>query len=185
MRSVINKIPFVFILLMTYPTFGQVRFYLQYEGIPMYEGGSWDFNVLSGIKVSPDKEVMVGLGLVGHFTPKDLNGDIKFNKSSLSLGFNYYQSRKLYFTFNVTANLLRDIIKAPTQDYDDFVNNFLLDYQIYINYIVLRRLHFSFGTGVIDFTDLVIDTAHNIITGNFVQPNISLALKLYVFQIKF
>ena len=157
---------------------------MQYEGIPLFNGGAWDFNVLSGIKISPDKEVILGLGLIGKYVPGELNGDLKFNKSSFSLGFNYYQNRKLYYNFNITGNLLKDIITAPAKTYDEFVNTFLIDYQININYIVLRRLHFSFGTGIIDFTNLVFNQVKNVIVGNIIQPDITLSLKLYVFQIK-
>ena len=180
----IKRIFFCLILFLAVPSLGQIRFYTQYEGIPLFKGGTWDFNVLSGVKISPDKEVVLGLGLIGKYVPGELKGELKFSKSSFSLGFNYYQNRKLYYNFNVTANVLNDILKAPSKTYDELLHTFLFDYQININYIVLRRLHFSFGTGIVDFTNLVINTAHDFIVGHVVQPDISLSLKLYVFQIK-
>jgi hypothetical protein len=184
MKFLFRGIFFILILLLAYPSIGQIRFYFQYEGIPLFDGGAWDFNVQSGIKISPDKEVLLGLGLIGNFSPKDFSGDIKFSKSSFSLGFNYYLNRQFYLTFNVTANLLNDIIMAYSYSVEELKNKFLIDYQIYINFIVLRRFHLSFGTGVIDFSNLVINTLRDAIIETRIQPNISLSLKLYVFQIK-
>ena len=186
MRIFLKIVIFSLLISSAIPSHGQVRFYAQYDCIPFFnrEAGAWDFNVLSGIKISPDKEIVLGLGLIGKFVPRELNGDLKFKKSTFSLGFNYYLNRKFYLNFNVTGNVLKDIIAAPSKSYDELYNTFLVDYQVNINYIILRRLHFSFGTGVIDFTNLILNTAQNVIAGNFVKPDIALSLKLYVFQIK-
>lgn len=184
MRFFLKGIFLTGFLFLALPSPGQIRFYTQYEGIPLFKGGTWDFNVLSGIKISPDKEVLVGLGLIGRYVPGEFKGDLKFSKSSFSLGFNYYLNRKLYFNFNVTGNLLKNILETPPKNYDRLINTLLVDYQININYILFRRIHLSFGTGVVDFTNLVIKTVDDIIVGHMVLPDIALSLKLYVFQIK-
>jgi len=171
--------------LLTQQTFSQVRFYLQYRGIPFYKGGATDFSVLSGVKLDPNKELVLGVGLAGSFTPKELHGDLKLNKSTYSLGYNYYLSRKFYIGADIAFNSLRGIMESSTIDGDKLSGKFFLDYQFRLSYVVLRRFHFSATTGIVDFSDLVKKSTTDIIEKQKFKPNIALSLRVYVFQIKF
>lgn len=161
----------------------QVRFYLQYRGIPYYKGGATDFSVLTGIKLDPNKELMVGLGLGGRFRPRTLDGGLKFGKSTYSLGFNYYFSRKFYIGADASLNTLKDIISNSTSG-ETLTGKFFLDYQFRLTYVVFRRLHFGMSTGIVDFTKLAIKTTSDIVKKQELKPDIALSLRLYVFQIK-
>lgn len=163
----------------------QVRFYFQYRGIPFYKGGATDFSVLSGVKLDPNKEIVLGIGLVGQFTPVNLDGNLKFNKSTFSLGFNYYLSRRFYAGVDVTISELRNIIKDNTFNGETLTGKFFLDYQFNISYVILRRLHFSVATGITDLTNLAIETTSNVVVNQELIPDVALSLRLYVFQIKF
>jgi hypothetical protein len=165
-------------------TSAQVRFYLQYRGIPFYKGGATDFSVLTGVKLDPNKELVVGIGLTGSFTPKDFNGDLKFNKSTFSLGFNYYLSRKFYLGADASLNTIQNIVTSKAVDADKLSGKYFLDYQFRITYVVLRRLHFSINTGIMDFSRLVSKNTTDLIEKQDFKPNVALSLRLYVFQIK-
>jgi hypothetical protein len=163
---------------------GQIRFYFQYRGIPFYKGGATDFSVLTGVKLDPNKELVLGAGLTGSFTTKKFNGDLKFNKSTFSLGFNYYLSRKFYLGADASLNTLQSIIKSKNVDANKLSGKYFLDYQFRITYVVFRRLHFSMNTGIIDFSRLVSKSTSDIIEKQDFKPNVALSLRLYVFQIK-
>lgn len=164
---------------------GQIRFYSQYRTIPFVKGGSSDFRLLSGVKLDPNKEVVVALGIGGNFTPKGFKGDLTFRKSAIGLGFNYYLSRSLYLNTDVNLNLLNDIVNNAFDD-DTIINyDYFLDYQVNLTVIILRRLHFSMATGIVDFSELLLNTLNDLAFRGSFKPNIALSLKLYMFQIKF
>jgi hypothetical protein len=178
----------LFILLLTFIAAGagaQVRFYFQYRGIPLYKGGATDFSVLSGVKLDPNKELVVGVGLAGSFAPRSLKGDLKFDKNTFSLGFNYYWSRKFYTGVDIAFSQLKDIIKDNTFNQETLTGEFILDYQFNVTYIVFRRLHFSMATGLMDMTDLAVKTASDVVKKQKLVPDVALSLRLYVFQIRF
>jgi len=163
----------------------QVRFYFQYRGIPFYKGGATDFSVLSGVKLDPNKELVVGVGLTGSFVPQELDGDLKFDKNTFSLGFNYYWSRRFYTGVDVAFSRLRNVVQDNTLNNETLTGKFFLDYQFNITYVVLRRLHFSVATGLVDLTDLAIETTSNVVKKQKLVPDVALSLRLYVFQIRF
>jgi hypothetical protein len=163
----------------------QVRFYFQYRGIPFYKGGATDFSVLSGVKLDPNKELVLGIGLTGRFVPQELEGDLKFDKNTFSLGFNYYLSRRFYVGVDAALNQLRAIVEDNTLNDETLTGKFFLDYQFTITYVVLRRLHFSIATGIVDLTRLAVQTTANVIEKQQVTPDLALALRVYVCQIKF
>jgi hypothetical protein len=163
----------------------QVRFYFQYRGIPFYKGGATDFSVLSGIKLDPNKEIIVGIGLAGNFTPRNIDGDLRFDKNTFSLGFNYYLSRKFYLGADAALSHLQGIVKNNTLNGETLTGKVFLDYQFNLTLVVLRRLHFSVATGLVDFTKLAIKTTSNIVEEQKLKPDVALSLRLYVFQIKF
>lgn len=171
-------------MILTAETFAQVRFYFQYRGIPFYKGGATDFSVLSGVKIDPNKEIILGIGLAGRFTPQELDGELKLDKNTFSLGFNYYLSRKFYVGADASFSQLKDIIKDSTSG-ETLTGEFFLDYQFRITYVILRRLHFAISTGLVDLTQLAIETTSNIIEKQKLTPDIAVSLRLYVFQIPF
>jgi hypothetical protein len=164
---------------------GQVRFYFQYRGIPFYKGGATDFSVLSGVKLDPNKEIIVGIGLAGNFTPRNIDGDLRFDKNTFSLGFNYYLSRKFYIGADAALSHLQGIVKNNTLNGETLTGKMFLDYQFNVTVVALRRLHFSVATGLVDFTKLAIKTTSNIVEEQKLKPDVALSLRLYVFQIKF
>ena len=173
------------IIFLASDAYSQVRFYFQYRGIPFYKGGASDFSVLSGVKIDPNKELVLGIGLAGSFTPKELRGDLKFNKSTFSLGFNYYLSRRFYLGTDLALSSLSNVIVDKTTSGETVTGKFFLDYQFKVTYVALRRLHFSLTTGIVDFSNLAIHTTSNLITEQKIQPDIALSLRVYVFQIRF
>ena len=162
---------------------GQIRVYLQYETVPFYKGGSSDFNVLTGIKLDPNKELILGLGLSGRLDVENIEGNLKFDKSSFTLGFSYYQTRRLYYNLNFNLNILNEAIEASITNPEELVNDVFLDYQINVTYIILRRLHFSLATGITHFTNLLVDASSELIEQGTI-PTVGLSMKLYIFQIK-
>ena len=178
----IRSILIVFSLFLSAQTSAQIRFYFQYRGIPLYQAGMVDFSVLSGIKVDPNKEVVVGLGLTGTFKPLELDGKVAFNKNTFSLGFNYYVSRKFYIGTDAALSQLRSSIRNSTTA-ETITGKFFFDYQFKLNYVVLLRLHFGASTGIMDFTKLAVRTAGGD-RAQKVTPNFALSLRVYVFQIK-
>ena len=180
---------FVFTLTLT-PAISQIRFYAQFRSIPFTEASTNNFNLLTGIKIDPNKEILFGLGLSGTLSPKELKGDVKFNKSSLTLSFNYYLNRRLYLNGELNYNLVGDVITDLVEDDPivgasrNLLKKFFFDYDINVTYIFLQRLHFSFGTGLADFAQLAKSTTDEIIEGKF-QFNVALSLKVYMFQIKY
>lgn len=174
---------FLLLILSAFSTKAQIRLYLQYETVPFYNGGSSDFNVLTGIKLDPNKELVFGVGVIGRLNAEDLDASLKFEKTSFSLGFNYYQTRRLYYNVNFNFNIVRDAIETSFVNPEALVNEFFLDYQINITYIVLRRLHFSLATGITHFTNLIVDASSELIEKGTI-PTVGLSMKLYVFQIK-
>ena len=171
-------------------SYSQIRFYAQFRSVPFTEAFTNNFNLITGIKIDPNKEILLGLGLTGALSPRKLAGDLKFNKNSLSLSFNYYINRKLYLNGELNYNLVREVLTDLVEDdpivgaSKNLLRKFFFDYDINVTYIVLRRLHFSFGTGVADFARLARSTTSDILDGKF-QFNVALSLRVYMFQIKF
>jgi len=162
----------------------QIRFYAQYKGIPYFGKGGSDFKLLTGFKLDPNKELVVGLGLLGSFSPNEFEGDLRFKKSSLSLTYNYYHTRRLYFGLALSLDMIDKIITNNSFQEGSLADNYFLDYQFDITYVIFRRLHFSFSTGIIDFSNLVVDSTNDLVEYQKFEPNIDLALRLYLFQIK-
>lgn len=162
----------------------QIRFYAQYSSIPFSESSSKNFNILTGIKLDPNKELVAGIGIGGRFVPEKFDGDLRYSQSSFSLAFNYYQTRRLYYSIDVSFILLNEVINTLFTKPFDLNEESYFNYQININYVVLRRLHFSTGMGAVDFSKLLAETGNNLLESNKIELNLSLSLKLYLFQIK-
>lgn len=180
------------LILMTYSTFSQVRFYNQFKTIPFRKGSSNSFDVLVGAKIDPNKEVVLGLGLAGTYNSKTLIDNISFNQQSITLSYNHYLSRKFYFNFLVNFNLLknsvRDIQNSNVKDAADKIfNRFFVNYEINNTVIILRRLHFSVGMGVVDFASLVKNSSSTLLNGKLPSLDFTgtAALKVYLFQFKY
>ncbi|MEM9856734.1 MAG: hypothetical protein AAF843_05245 [Bacteroidota bacterium] len=162
----------------------QIRFYAQYESLPFNDGFSSDFSFITGIRLDPNKELEVGVGFRGRFNPESLEGELRYSQSSFSLGFNYYHTRRLYYNLDVSVALLNDLLEDLVLDPLDFDDQSYFNYRINVNYIILRRLHFGTGIGLIDFSKLVIETGNDLLQAEKVELNLTLSLKLYLFQIK-
>ena len=183
---------FLIIIVLSAPVIGlsQVRFYAQFKNVPFREAGTSTFAVLTGVKLDPNKEILLGWGLLGSLNPSTLRGELRFNKSSFNTSFNYYLSRVWYLNGEVNANLLRGIVTDLLDDDlivgagRNLLKRAFFDYNFNMTFVVMRRLHFSFGTGVVNFAKLVRDTTQDFLQAKF-QLNVALALKVYVFQIKY
>lgn len=162
----------------------QIRFYAQYSSLPFSESSSNNFIVLTGIKLDPNKELVAGIGIRGRFNPQKFDGDLRYSQSSFSLGFNYYQTRRLYYSIDVSVVLLDEVINTFLATPLDLNEESYFNYQINVNYIVLRRLHFSIGMGAVDFSKLLAETGSNLLEAEKIELNLSLSLRLYLFQIK-
>lgn len=162
----------------------QIRFYTQYSSIPFSESSSKNFTVLTGIKLDPNKELVAGIGVRGRFVPEKFDGDLRYSQSSFSLGFNYYHTRRLYYSIDVSFTLLNEVINTILTTPFDLNEESYFNYQINVNYIVLRRLHFSTGMGAVDFSKLLAETGNNLLEAKKIELNLSLSLRLYLFQIK-
>jgi len=178
------------LILLSVQALSQIRFYAQFRQVPFSDGSTNNFTVLTGAKIDPNKEIVLGWGMTGSFRPRQLAGDLRFNKSAFNLSFNFYQTRKLYYNFEVNLNLLKGIVSDLDPDNiligtsKNLLKRAFMDYEVIITYVVLRRLHFSFGSGIVNLAQLVKDTTQDFLVGK-IQLNVSLALKVYMFQIKY
>lgn len=179
-------IPIIFAFLLTTWTSSvcQIRFYAQYAQLPTSESLSQDFKLLSGIKLDPNKEILLGIGLVGRFNPEKLGSDFRYSQTSFSLGFNYYQTRRLYFTIDASLQLINDLIENLTIRPFDLTKESYFNYHIDVSYVILRRLHLSTGFGAVDFSDIVAETGNKVLETKKLELNLTVSAKLYLFQIR-
>lgn len=162
----------------------QIRFYAQYASLPFLDGSSNNFKLTTGIKIDPNKELEIGVGLKGSFNPKNFDSDLRYKQSSFSLGFNYYHTRRLYYNTDISFTLLNDLVDDLIIDPLDFDDKSYLNYRINVNYIVLRRFHFSTGIGLADFSRLLTEAGRDLLNDDKIDLSLSFSLKVYLFQIK-
>lgn len=162
----------------------QIRIYVDYSNIPFLEGSTNNFKVLTGFKIDPNKELILGIGLRGRFNPKQLNGSLKFSQSNFSLGFNYYYTRRLYFNADLSMSLLNNVLNDLSNNPLNLEQDLYLNYKINVTFVILRRLHLATGMSVADFSKLLSDIGTSVIKLEPVQINLVFSLRLYLFQIK-
>lgn len=162
----------------------QIRFYADYNNLPFTNGSTNNFKISTGVKLDPNKELIFGLGLRGRFNPQSLDGSLRFSQSAFSLGFNYYKTRRLYANVDLSLSFLNDVIVDLATDPFSLKGESYLDYKFNIAYIVLRRFHLSTGMSILDFSSLILKTGDDLLATKKIELNISLALRVYLFQIK-
>lgn len=162
----------------------QVRFYLDYSSLPFSDGSTNNFKISTGVKLDPNKELILGIGLRGRFNPQKFDGSLKYSQSAFSIGFNYYQTRRLYGNIDISLSLLNDVVRDLIANPFDLNGESYLDYKFNVSYIVLQRFHFSTGMSVVDFSSLLLQTGGDLLETNKRELNLSFALRIYLFQIK-
>lgn len=184
LKGIVFSLFLVVVLCYSNTSSAQIRFYLDYSNIPFLKGSTNNFKVLTGFKLDPNKELVLGIGLRGRFNPTKLDGDLRFSQSNYSIGFNYYYSRRLYFNADLSMSLLKDVLSDITNNPIDLQQELYLNYRINVTFVALRRLHFSTGMSVADFSKLLTDVGESIINLEPTQVNLVFSLRLYLFQIK-
>lgn len=174
----------VILLIISVGANAQIRFYADYSSLPFSDGSTNNFKISTGVKLDPNKELILGVGLRGRFNPQKFDGNLRYSQSAFSIGFNYYQTRRLYGNIDVSLALLNNVVKDLVTNPFNLKGESYLDYKFNVAYIVLKRFHLTTGMSVVDFSSLILQTGGDLLETNKRELNLSFALRIYLFQIK-